>query len=172
MVLVPYLLIQSGYSATQGGSALVPVAVVLALLSPLMGKLAGRMGARMPLTLGPLVVAGGFLLALRMGVQAQYWTEVLPAILVISIGMAGAVAPLTNAVLGAVSNRYTGAASGFNSAVARAGGLIATALLGSVLGARGDSLVTGFHTAVMACAIACAAAAAFAFFLISGRSRK
>jgi EmrB/QacA subfamily drug resistance transporter len=172
MVLVPYVLIQGGYSATQGGSALVPVAVVLALLSPLMGKLAGRMGARMPLTLGPLVVAGGFLLALRMGVQAHYWTEVLPAILVISIGMSGAVAPLTNAVLGAVSNRYTGAASGFNSAVARAGGLIATALLGSVLGAKGDSLITGFHTAVMACAIACAAAGLCAFFLIPGRGRK
>ena len=172
MVLVPYVLIQGGYSATQGGSALVPVAVVLALLSQLMGKLAGRMGARMPLTLGPLVVAGGFLLALRMGVQAHYWTEVLPAILVISIGMSGAVAPLTNAVLGAVSNRYTGAASGFNSAVARAGGLIATALLGSVLGAKGDSLITGFHAAVMACAIACAAASACVFFLIPGRVRK
>ncbi len=172
MVLVPYVLIQGGYSATQGGSALVPVAVVLALLSPLMGRLAGRMGARLPLTLGPLVVAGGFLLELRMGAKADYWTEVLPAILVISIGMSGAVAPLTNAVLGAVSNRYTGAASGFNSAVARAGGLIATALLGSVLGAKGDSLITGFHTAVMACAIACGAASACAFFLIPGRGRK
>lgn len=172
MVLVPYVLIQGGYTATQGGSALVPVAVVLALLSPLMGKLAGRMGARLPLTIGPLVVAAGFLLELRMGAQADYWTEVLPAILVISVGMSGAVAPLTNAVLGAVSNRYTGAASGFNSAVARAGGLIATALLGSVLGAKGDSLITGFHTAVMACAIACAAAGFCAFFLIPGRVRK
>jgi EmrB/QacA subfamily drug resistance transporter len=172
MVLVPYLLIQGGYSATQGGSALVPVAAVLALLSPLMGRLAGRMGPRLPLTMGPLVVAGGFLLELRMGAKTDYWTEVLPAILVISIGMAGAVAPLTNAVLGAVSNRYTGAASGFNSAVARAGGLIATALLGSVLGAKGDSLIAGFHTAVMACAIACAAASACAFFLIPGRRRK
>jgi MFS family permease len=172
MVLVPYVLIQGGYSATQGGSALVPVAVVLALLSPLMGKLAGRMGARLPLTIGPLVVAGGFLLALRMRAQADYWTQVLPAILVISVGMSGAVAPLTNAVLGAVSDRFTGAASGFNSAVARAGGLIATALLGSVLGVRGASLVTGFHTAVMACAIACAAAGACAFFLIPGRGRK
>jgi EmrB/QacA subfamily drug resistance transporter len=172
MVLLPYLLIQGGYSATQGGSALVPVAIVLALLSPLMGKLAGRMGARLPLTIGPLVVAAGFLLELRMGAPTNYWTEVLPAILVISIGMSGAVAPLTNAVLGAVSNRYTGAASGFNSAVARAGGLIATALLGSVLGAKGDSLITGFHTAVMACAIACAGASFCAFFLIPGRVRK
>jgi EmrB/QacA subfamily drug resistance transporter len=173
LVLVPYVLIQaSGYSGIQAGSALVPVAIVLALLSPLMGQLAGRMGARIPLTLGPLVVAGGFLLVLRMGAQADYWTQVLPAILVISIGMAGAVAPLTNAVLGAVDARHTGSASGFNSAIARTGGLVATALLGGVLGAKGPSLIGGFHTATLACAIACMAASASAFFLITGRPRK
>ncbi|HSS14721.1 MAG TPA: DHA2 family efflux MFS transporter permease subunit [Rhizomicrobium sp.] len=173
MVLVPYVLIQaSGYSATRGGSALVPVAIVLALLSPLMGRLAGLMGPRLPLTIGPLVVAGGFLLQLRMGAKVDYWADVLPAILVISIGMAGAVAPLTNAVLGAVDSRHTGSASGFNSAIARTGGLIATALLGGVLGARGDSLMTGFHAAAVACAIACAAASASAFFLITGGARK
>jgi MFS family permease len=162
----------SGYSATRGGSALVPVAIVLALLSPLMGRLAGRMGPRLPLTIGPLLVAGGFLLQLRMGAKVDYWAEVLPAILVISIGLAGAVAPLTNAVLGAVDSRHTGSASGFNSAIARAGGLIATALLGGVLGAHGDSLMTGFHAAAVACAIACAAASASAFFLITGGARK
>ena len=138
IVLLPYVLIRvSGYTATQAGSALVPVAVVLALASPMMGKVAGRIGARLPLTVGPLVVAGGFLLELRIGDKADYWSEVLPAILVISIGMSGAVAPLTNAVLGAVDARHTGSASGFNSALARAGGLIGTALLGGVLGATG-----------------------------------
>ena len=77
LVLVPYVLIQaSGYSGTQAGSALMPVAVVLALLSPLMGQLAGRMGARIPLAVGPLVVAGGFLLVLRMGAQVhRYGTQ-------------------------------------------------------------------------------------------------
>jgi predicted MFS family arabinose efflux permease len=169
MVLVPYVLIRaSGYSGTQAGTALVPAAIVLALVSPLMGKLAGRMGARIPLTIGPLVVAAGFLLQLRMGANANYWSDVLPAILLISIGMAGAVAPLTNAVLGAVDQRHTGSASGFNSAIARTGGLIATALLGGVLGAEGNSLMTGFHAAALACALACAAAAASAFFLITG----
>jgi len=173
LVLVPYVLIQaSGYTGIQAGSALVPVAIVLALLSPLMGQLAGRMGARIPLTIGPLVVAGGFLLVLRMGAQADYWTQVLPAILAISIGMSGAVAPLTNAVLGAVDARHTGSASGFNSAIARTGGLVATALLGGVLGAKGPSLIGGFHTAALACAIACMAASASAFFLITGRQRK
>src|SRR5471032_3005620 len=173
LVLVPYVLIRaSGYSGTQAGSALVPVAIVLALASPLMGRLAGRIGARAPLTIGALAVTGGFLLALRVGARADYWTQVLPAILVISVGMSGAVAPLTNAVLGAVDTRHTGSASGFNSAIARTGGLVATALLGGVLGAKGPTLINGFHIAVIACAIASAAASAAAFFLISARREK
>jgi EmrB/QacA subfamily drug resistance transporter len=173
LVLVPYVLIQaSGYSGTQAGSALVPSAIVLALGSPVMGKLAGRMGARLPLTIGPVVVAAGFLLLLRVGPQTNYWLEVLPAVVLISLGMAGAVAPLTNAVLGAVDARHTGSASGFNSAIARTGGLIATALLGSVLGAKGDALTTGFHLAAIACAVACALASASAFFLITAQARK
>jgi EmrB/QacA subfamily drug resistance transporter len=173
LVLVPYVLIRgSGYNGTQAGSALVPVAIVLALASPLMGRLAGRIGARAPLTIGPLAVAGGFLLALRMGARADYWTQVLPAIVVISVGMSGAVAPLTNAVLGAVDARHTGSASGFNSAIARTGGLVATALLAGVLGAEGPALINGFHAAVIVCAIACAAASASAFFLIPARREK
>jgi EmrB/QacA subfamily drug resistance transporter len=174
IVLLPYILIQgSSYTGTQAGSALVPFALILALVSPIMGKIAGRIGARLPLTIGPLVVAAGFLLALRIQSNTDYWRDVLPAILVISFGMAGAVAPLTNAVLGAVDARHTGSASGFNSALARAGGLIGTALLGGVLGASGKALVAGFHAAIVACALACAGASACAFFLISGkRSRR
>jgi EmrB/QacA subfamily drug resistance transporter len=173
LVMVPTVLIQtSGYSATQAGSALVPVAIILALASPLMGQLAGRMGARLPLSLGPLVVAGGFLLTLRIGARVDYAADMLPALVVMSLGMAGAVAPLTNAVLGAVDERHTGSASGFNSATARSGGLIATALLGGVLGARGPALLAGFHAAAITCAIACLAASASAFFLITGRQRK
>jgi EmrB/QacA subfamily drug resistance transporter len=173
LVLMPYLLIQaSGYSGTEAGSALMPAALVLALASPLMGQWAGRIGPRLPLTVAPLVVGAGFLLELRIGAQAHYWTEVLPAILVISLGMAGAVAPLTNAVLGAVDVRHTGSASGFNSAMARAGGLIATALLGGVLGAKGEALLPGFYTAAAACAVVCLTAAASAFFLITPPVRK
>ncbi len=169
-MLVPYTLIQAtGYSGIQAGSALVPVAVVLALASPLMGQIAGRIGARLPLTIGPLVVAGGFVLALRIGPGADYATDVLPAILVISLGMAGAVAPLTNAVLGAVDAAHTGSASGFNSAVARGGGLVATALLGGVLGEKGAGLLPGFHLALVGCAIAAAAAGISAFALVRDR---
>ena len=173
IVLLPYMLIQgSSYTGTQAGGALVPFALVLALGSPVMGRIAGRIGARLPLTIGPLIVAGGFLLALRISGDTNYWRDVLPPILVMSVGMVGAVAPLTNAVLGAVDARHTGSASGFNSALARTGGLIGTALLGGVLGARDAALVAGFHAAILACAIACAGASACAFFLISGqRSR-
>lgn len=167
MVLLPYLLIQTaGYSGTAAGAALLPFPLVLAAASPLMGRLAARIGARIPLALGSLVTAAGFLLALRIGGGARYWTDVLPAVLVMALGMAGAVAPLTTAVLGSVDPRHTGSASGLNSAVARTGGLIATALLGAVLAARGEALVTAFRVASVACAIAAAGAGVAAFALI------
>ena len=168
LVLFPFVLIQAaGYSATQAGTSLLPFAVVLALTSPMMGSLAGRIGPRLPLSIGPLVVAGGFFLALRIGPDTVYWTTVLPAILVIAVGMAGAVAPLTTAVLGSVDKRHTGSASGLNSAVARTGGLVATALLGGVLSAAGAALIVNFHAASVVCALTCVAASASSFFLIS-----
>jgi MFS family permease len=172
MVLLPYILIQAGaYSAAQAGAALLPFAAILALASPMMGALAGRLGPRLPLTAGPLVVAGGFLLLLRVGPHTDYWTGVLPAILVMATGMAGAVAPLTTAVLGSVDSGHTGSASGFNSAVARTGGMVATALLGGILGTAGSALIGGFHLAAIACALASAAASASAFFFLSGPLR-
>ena len=168
LVLLPYVLIRAaGYSGAEAGAALLPFAVVLALASPLMGGVAGRLGARAPLSIGPLVVAGGFLLVLRIGPHADYWTTVFPAILVIAIGMAGAVAPLTAAVLGSVDSRHTGSASGLNSAIARTGGMVATAVLGGVLGAAGPALIGGFHAAAIVCAFASVAASASAFFLIA-----
>ena len=167
IVLLPYVLIQEvGYSGTQAGAALLPFAVVLSLISPVMGSLAGRIGARAPLAIGPLIVAAGFLLILRIGPDGYYWTSVFPAILVIALGMSGAVAPLTTAVLTSVDARHTGSASGLNSAVARTGGLIATALLGGVFGAFGPRLILGFHVAAIVCAIAAIAASASAFFLV------
>ena len=87
----------------------------------------------------------------------------LPAILTMSIGMAASVAPLTTAVLGSVDSDHTASASGLNSAVARAGGLIATALIGFVLAARGPALFSAFHLAAIACAGAAFAAGTTAF---------
>lgn len=171
MVLLPYLLIQAeGYSATAAGAALLPFPVVVAAASPVMGAVAGRVGPRLPLALGCLVTAGGFLLALRIGAGGSYWSEVLPAMLVISLGMSGAVAPLTTAVLASVDSRHTGSASGFNSAVARTGGLVATALLGLALASQGAALVGEFRLAVVACAVACLGAAASAGLVTTGRT--
>lgn len=167
VVLLPYVLIRAAaYSATTAGATLLPFAVVLTLTSPLMGGLAGRIGSRAPLSLGSLAVAAGFLLILRIGLEAKYWTSVLPALLLIAFGMAGAVAPLTTAVLASVDARHTGSASGLNSAVARTGGLVATGLLGGVLGAVGPHLIKGFHIAAAVGALASVGAAAAAFLLV------
>jgi EmrB/QacA subfamily drug resistance transporter len=167
LVLVPYVLIQSvGYSGTLAGAALLPFPIVLAATSRAMGGLAGRFGSRLPLTLGSIVVAVGFLLLLRANPETTYWSGIFPAILTVSVGMAGAVAPLTTAVLASVDASHKGAASGLNSAVARTGGLIATALLGGVLAASGQHLLDAFHAAMVICAVACAAAGVSAFLLI------
>jgi MFS family permease len=163
-VLLPYVLIDlKGYSATAAGAALLPMPLVIAMTAPTMGRLAAKLGPRLPLTIGPAVVAVGFLLAMRIGADDSYWTATLPAMLVISFGMAGAVAPLTNAVLGAVGAGQTGIASGFNSAVARTGGLIATALSSAILVAHADRLATAFHLAMAIGAAAAAGASVCAF---------
>jgi EmrB/QacA subfamily drug resistance transporter len=170
LLLLPYELIRAdGYSATAAGAALLPFPVVLAVASRTAGGLAGRIGSRTPLLAGSLVVAAGFLLVTRIGPGANYWTSVLPAVLVIALGMSGAAAPLTTAVLASVDARHTGSASGFNSAVARTGGLIATALLGTVLAAKGAGLTGQFHLAALIGALASLGAAASAAWLPHGR---
>lgn len=167
LVLMPYQLIEAaGFSATAAGAALLPFPAVIALASPLMGRLAARIGVRLPLAIGPVIVAGGFLLAVRITGNGDYWADVLPAMLVISLGMAVAVAPLTTAVLASVDERHTGVASGFNSALARTGGLIATASLGTVLAARGSALSGSFRVAMLIGSGAALAAGASAFILL------
>ena len=169
-VLLPYVLITgSGYSSTAAGAALLPLPLVISVTSPLIGGLAGRIGPRLPLAIGSLVTAGGFLLALRIGDGARYWTDVLPTVFVISVGLSGAVAPLTTAVLSSVDPRHSGSASGLNSAMARTGGLVATALLGAVLAASGEQLWIAFHTAMLASAATCVAAASAVFALIDSQ---
>jgi EmrB/QacA subfamily drug resistance transporter len=168
LVLLPYVLIEAGgYSSAMAGAALLPLPLVLAVTSPFLGGLAGRIGSRPLLILGPFVVTIGFLLMLRIGDDMRYWTALLPSLIVISLGMACAVAPLTTAVLASADPRHTGSASGLNSAIARTGGLIATALLGGVFAARGAALVGAFHAAVIA--IACASLAASASAILTDR---
>jgi EmrB/QacA subfamily drug resistance transporter len=168
-ILVPYVLIQgAGFSGTAAGAALLPLPLILAATSRAMGGLSSRIGSRLPLTFGPVIVAAGVLLLLLLDSGSGYWHGVLPAILVVALGMAGAVAPLTTAVLASVDARHTGTASGLNSALARLGGLIATALIGSVIAAKGASLFAAFHVAVIVCAIAALAAGIAAFLLVRG----
>jgi EmrB/QacA subfamily drug resistance transporter len=169
LILVPYVLIQGAhYSATAAGATLLPFPIVVALTSPLMGAIAGRSGPRIPLTIGPIIVGVGFLLLLGLTPTSSYWTGVLPATVVVALGMAGAVAPLTTAVLSSVDSRHTGSASGLNSAVARTGGLVATALLGGVLAAEGSALFDAFHVAAVAGAVASIVAGLAAFLLVRG----
>jgi MFS family permease len=173
MLLIPYVLISSGgYSPVEAGLALLPLPLLMTSASPKMGSLAARIGARIPLTAGPLVVAGGLLLSWLIGEQTSYWAGPFPAIVVMALGMTIAVAPLTASVLGSVEERHVAMASGFNSAVARSGGLIATALLGSVLASRGRQLFSGFHVAMTVSAAVSTAASIVALTMLPGLKMK
>jgi EmrB/QacA subfamily drug resistance transporter len=172
LVLLPYKLISAdGYSATAAGAALLPFPILMSVASPFAGRLAGQFGSRTLLIAGCAIVGGGLLLAGRVGAIGSYSTGVLPPILVVAVGMSGVAAPLTDAVLGSVDARHTGEASGLNSAVARAGGLIATALIGGVLAASGSALTAGFRVAMLAFAGASFAAALAGFALIGRPER-
>ena len=167
MLLIPYVLISAGgYSPVEAGLAMLPLPILLTIASPLMGQLAGRIGPRWFLIIGPLVVAAGMLLGQRIGAETDYWSSVFPAMAVMAAGMAIAVAPLTASVLGSVEEKHVGTASGFNSAVSRTGGLIATALLGVVLAREGAALIVGFHWSLIGAAIASVAASAAALLLV------
>ncbi|HUE79459.1 MAG TPA: DHA2 family efflux MFS transporter permease subunit [Sphingomicrobium sp.] len=173
MLLVPYVLIEAvGYSPVQAGMALLPLPILIALGSPVMGQLAARIGPRLPLTIGPIVVGMGMLLGLRIGSDSDYWTDVLPAVAVMATGMAILVAPLTSSVLGSVDEKHVALASGFNSAMSRIGGLIATALLGVVLARRGEALLGGFHGALVAAAVVAVAGSVAAVTLLGGVKMK
>ncbi|MEU5508088.1 MFS transporter [Streptomyces fungicidicus] len=118
-----------GWSALAAGTALLPTTALMLLLSALSGELGDRIGPRIPLTVGPLLCAAGMLLMTRVGPDASYATEVLPALLVLGLGMVTLVAPLTATVLASVDTARAGLASGINNAAARAAGLVAVAAL-------------------------------------------
>jgi hypothetical protein len=152
----------SGFSPVAAGSALLPVTAVMLLLSARMGRLASRIGPRGPMTVGPIVAGGGLALLVRVGADASYVADVLPAMLVFGFGLSVTVAPLTATVLAAAPGRLIGIASAVNNDVARIAGLLAVAVLPGLAGispeayAHPAQLSTGFHHAVLISAGLCA----------------
>jgi EmrB/QacA subfamily drug resistance transporter len=156
--LVVYLQVVAGFSPLLAGSAMLPVTLVMLVLSARAGALADRIGPRLPMSVGPFVAACGLLLMLRVGPNASYVIDLLPAVTIFGLGLALIVAPLTTTVLAAVESRHAGLASGVNNAVARAAGLLAVAVLPLVAGISGDdyqhpeAFAPGFRTAIVVCA--------------------
>jgi EmrB/QacA subfamily drug resistance transporter len=134
MFLVPLVLIQvQHYTATQAGAAIVPFAVIMFAGSRWAGGLIGRVGPRLPLTIGPAVAAVGIAMFVMTRVGGSYWSAVFPAVCLMGAGMTITVAPLTTTVMGAVETAHSGVASGINNAVSRVAGLLAIAVFGVLL---------------------------------------
>jgi MFS family permease len=137
--LVLFLQQVSGYDALESGLALIPLTVMMFLLSRQAGRLADRLGPRLFMGVGPLVAAAGMLLMLRLDADVDYVTDLLPAVLVFSLGLALTVAPLTATVLADADEENAGIASGINNAIARVGGLLGVAALGAAVASQFSS---------------------------------
>jgi hypothetical protein len=170
---VAFLQISLGYSPIAAGAASLPITALMLLLSERSGALAQRIGARIPLTLGPLVIAAGLLLMTRIEIGDGYVSGVLPAVIVFGLGLTLVVAPVTATVLAAADERQSGIASGINNAVSRVAGLLAVAVLPIVAGLTGSkfydpsAMVDGFHMAAAVCAGLAAAGGILAWLTIS-----
>ncbi|HEY3688273.1 MAG TPA: DHA2 family efflux MFS transporter permease subunit [Streptosporangiaceae bacterium] len=154
-LLVVFLQTALGYTALEAGIASLPITILMLTLSGTSGHLAEKLGPRLQMSAGPLVMAVGVLLLLRVSPGDAYFTSVLPAILVLGLGLASTVAPLTATALGAADERHAGIASGVNNAVARAAQLTAVAVVPLAAGLSGDAyrqpaaFTGGFHTAML-----------------------
>lgn len=148
----------SGYGPLAAGAASLPITVCMVLLAARGGALAERIGPRIPMTVGPLLMAAGTLLLLRVGASVHYVLDVLPALTVFGLGLALMVAPLTATVLAAAPDRHAGIASGINNAAARSGSLLAVAAVPPLVGLTGAGyadpavLDGAFRSAVLGCA--------------------
>jgi EmrB/QacA subfamily drug resistance transporter len=147
-----------GYGALAAGLSTLPITVIMLLLAARGGALGTRIGPRIPMTVGPLVMALGVAWLSRLDAGSSYWTGVLPPLVVFSLGLALMVAPLTSTVLAAASDDRAGIASGVNNAVARAGSLFAVAALPVAVGLSGAqydqpaAFSSAFQSALLVCA--------------------
>jgi EmrB/QacA subfamily drug resistance transporter len=166
-----------GYSAIEAGAATFPITILMLALSARSGALAARIGPRLQMTVGPLLVAAGTLLMTRIDEGATYVGAVLPAVLVTGLGLATTVAPLTSTALSAVEDRYAGVASGVNTTIARAAQLAAVAALPLAAGITGETylvpseLSDGFRTAMLITAALAAVGGLIAFLGIRNPER-
>jgi MFS family permease len=171
-LLVAFLQISMGYTPIEAGAASLPVTLLMLLFSARSGALAQRIGPRLPLTIGPLIIAVGLLMMLMIEPGDSYVTSILPAIVVFGAGLTLVVAPVTATVLAAADMRHSGVASGVNNAVARVAGLLAVAVLPVAAGLTGDSfydpakMTDGFHMAMAISAVLAALGGVLAWFTI------
>jgi len=169
LTLIPFVMIRGAHLTTLvAGLAFIPLQVLITVVSPLAGVLCRRYGRRLPLFAGGTVVALGCATTLRVGSNATYWADIFPPILLLSLGMSLAIAPLTTLVLTSVESDRAGTASGVNSAVSRTGSLFAIALLGGVLQQGGPQLFSGFRMAIAVAAVACVLATLAVFIIEPG----
>jgi EmrB/QacA subfamily drug resistance transporter len=139
MFYLPFNLIQvQGYAPAASGASLLPLIVLVSVMSPFTGRLVDLLGPRVPLTIGPLIAAAGFLLLARPTIGGTYVGTFFPGMVALGLGMGITVAPLTATVMGSVEQTHAGVASGINNAVARIAALLAVAALGVVLQSRFD----------------------------------
>jgi EmrB/QacA subfamily drug resistance transporter len=171
-LLVSFLQISLGYTPIEAGAASLPVTGLMLVFSARAGALAQKIGARIPLTVGPLVIAIGLLMMTGIEPGDSYLTAILPAVIVFGLGLTLVVAPVTATVLAAADMRHSGIASGVNNAVARVAGLLAVAVLPVVAGLTGDSfydpakMTDGFHVAMIVCAALALAGGVLAWLTI------
>lgn len=164
-----------GYGALAAGLASLPLTICMLLLAARGGRLAARIGPRIPMSVGPLVMALGTLLMLGVGEDVTYWRDVLPGITVFGLGLALLVAPLTATVLAVAPDEHAGIASGVNNAVARAGSLLAVAALPLAVGLGGAEYAdpvafdAAYRSATLICAALLALGGLVAWFTIRGR---
>ncbi|WP_371406743.1 MFS transporter [Kribbella sp. NBC_00662] len=177
-LLVVYLQTALGYSALWAGASLLPMTLLMFFLSGYAGGLSDRIGARIPMTVGPVLMAAGFLLMLRINAESSYVSAVLPAVIVLGLGLVATVAPLTATVMSSVADHHAGIASGVNNAVARSAQLMAVAAIPVAAGITGNAyrdpvaFHNGFGKALWISAVLAAAGGVIAWVTLGDRRDK